>query len=309
MQTEEFKMKNSAKHPTRRRAGAGLRRWSVRGFGTAVILPFAVCLLPYLAQAYPPAPDGFVYGLVVDQYGVPLTDTSAQVLLQTAGGAQVAAAIQPNLAVGVNYLLQVPMDAGMTPIPYTTNALIAGTPYKLYVVENGVTNLPIEMATVTPLFGKPSQITLQNLTLGTCTVGDGIPDQWAELFLQQLGINLPLASINPNADYAHDGRTLLQEYLLGNYPSNPTNTFNVSLVSLNAGSAVLAFTTMSGRTYTASGSTDLQHWTALSFSVPAQGTNTMTSFYAGSIQPLQIQTVQPGGVPKMQFFRLQLQLQ
>ena len=307
MQTEEYKMKNSAKHPTRLRTGAGIRRWSVRGLGTAVILPFAFCLLPYLAQAYPPAPDGYIYGLVKDQYGMPVADASVQVLLQTPGGVQLSAAIQPNLAVGVNYLLPVPMDGGLTPIPYEAGALTTGTAYKLYVVSGGVTNLPIEMLTASPTVGNPAQMTVQNLTEGTDANGDGIPDQWEEVFLQQLGINIPLASINPNADYAHDGRTLRQEYLLGNYPFNPTNTFNVSLVSLNAGSALLAFTTMTGRTYSAQGSPDLQNWTALSFSVPAQGTNTMTSFYAGSIQPLQIQTVQPAGVSAMQFFRLQLQ--
>jgi hypothetical protein len=268
-----------------------------------------LCLGLPVARAYPPAPDGFIYGQVKDQFGTPLTDTNAQVLLESSSGAQVLTYIQPNLAVGVNYLMRVPMDAGLTPNPYVANALTAGTSYKLYVVQNGVTNLPIEMMVATPVLGNPSQMAVQNLTIGTDANGDGIPDQWEELFLQQLGINIPLADINPNADYAHDGRTLLQEYLLGNYPYNPAGNFSVQLVSVNAGSAVLSFTTMTGRTYTAFGSTDLRNWTSLSFSVPSLGTNAMASYYAGSIQPMQIQTVQPAGSPRMQFFRLQLQVQ
>lgn len=274
-----------------------------------VLLAVALCLVMPEAQAYPPAPDSFIYGLVKDQFGTPLTDTNAQVLLQSSAGVRVITYIQPNLAVGANYLLRVPMDAGITPVPYTSNALTAGTSYKLYVVQNGVTNLPIEMVAATPVLGSSSQMAVQNLTIGTDANGDGIPDQWEELFLQQLGINIALADINPNADYAHDGRTLLQEFLLGNYPYNPTNDFNVKLVSASAGSAVLSFTTMTGRIYTAFGSTDLRNWTSLSFSVAAQGTNAMTSYYASSIQSVQIQTVPPTGSPAPRFFRLQLQIQ
>jgi hypothetical protein len=137
--------------------------------------------------------------------------------------------------------------------------------------------------------------------------GDGIPDEWEALLLQEIGANISLTNLNPNADYAHDGRTLLQQYLLGNYRFDSGDNFKVTIVSQNAGSAVLFFTTMTGRTYTACGSPDLQNWTSLSFTVPAAGTAAATSYYAPGIQPLQIQTVQPANGPQMQFFRLQLQ--
>lgn len=259
------------------------------------------------AQAFPPAPSGVIYGLVKDQWGTPLMNTADTVLLQTPAGVQVSAAIQPNLAIGVNYALEVPMDAGTLPTPYVANALTAGAQYKLYVVVNGTTNLPMEMVAAYSSLGNPAQLTLQNLTLGTDANGDGIPDQWESNFLASIGVAIALANINPNADYANDGRTLLQEYLLGNYPFNPGNNFAVTLVSQNAGAAVLAFTTMTGRTYAVNGSPDLKNWTALSFTVPASGPNAMTSYFAGSIQPLQIQTIQPTNSPTLQFFRLQLQ--
>jgi hypothetical protein len=157
------------------------------------------------------------------------------------------------------------------------------------------------------VLGIPASQTLQNLTLGTDANGDGIPDQWETNFLASLGLNIPLSSINPNKDYSGDGRTLRQEYLLGDYPFNPGYNFKVSIVSQNAGSAVIAFTTMTARTYTVSGSSDLQNWTPVSFTVPANGSAVMTSYYASTIQPLQIQTVQPTNAPAEQFFRLQLQ--
>jgi len=70
---------------------------------------------------------------------------------------------------------------------------------------------------------------------------------------------------------------------------------------------VLAFTTMTGRTYTASGSPDLKNWTPLNFTIPALGPGAVTNYYSSVIQPLQIQTVQPTNAPTMQFFRLSLQ--
>jgi hypothetical protein len=277
-----------------------------------LIIGFRVALLAGLlvapaARAFPPAPDGVIYGMVKDQYGTPLMNTADTVILRTPSGAQVAAPIQPGLAIGVNYILHVPMDSGSIPGPYVANALIAATPYQLYVSAGSTTNLPIEMVGISPLLRKPAQLTVQNLTLGVDANGDGIPDAWEALFAQEIGANVALANINTNADYAHDGRTLLQEYLLGNYPYNPGNNFLVKIVSQDAGSAVLAFTTMTGRSYTAFGSTDLNNWTPLSFTVPAAGPAVMSTYYSPSIQPMQIQTVQPTNAPQMQFFRLQLQ--
>ncbi len=300
-------MKNSAKHSSRRRTGAAIRRLSGRSLGAAVILHLAFGIFPNIARAFPPAPDGIIYGVVKDQYGTPLMNTGDTVILQTPAGVQVAAPIQPGLAIGVNYMLRVPMDSASIPGPYVANALTTATPYRLYVSVGATTNLPIEMIGASPLLRAPAQMTAQNLTLGTDANGDGIPDAWEALFLQQIGTNVALANINTNADYANDGRTLWQEYLLGNYPYNAGNNFTVNIVSQNAGSAVLAFTTMTGRSYTAYGSADLKNWTALAFTIPAAGPGSMSSYYSQTIQPLQIQTIQPAAAPQMQFFRLQLQ--
>lgn len=271
----------------------------------AVALTLAM-FLP-AARAFPPAPDGLIYGLVKDQYGTPLMNPADQVVLQTTNGIQVVAAIQPGLAIGVNYALDVPMDAGVTPDPYVTNALVAATPYKLYVTVGTVTTLPIEMMGSYAILANPGQQTVQNLTLGADANGDGIPDQWEQVFLSEIGLNIPLASINPNKDYKGDGRTLMQEYLLGNYPFNPSDDFSVQIVSQSAGSAVLGFTSMLGRSYTAYGSPDLKNWTPLSFTVPASGPSVINSYYSSNIQPVQIQTVQPTNAPTVQFFRLELQ--
>ena len=257
-------------------------------------------------QAFPPAPNALIYGMVKDQYGTPL-NSGAKVILQTPSGAQVVGNVQLGLAVGINYAVSVPMDAGTIGGAYTAKALVPTTLYKLYVVTGTKTNLPLEMVQGFSSIGIPASQTNQNLTLGVDSNGDGIPDAWETVFLAQIGTNVSLSQINPNADYAHDGRTLLQEYLLGNYPFNPGDNFKVQMVSQNAGSAVLAFTTMTGRAYTVSASADLQSWTPVPFAIPASGPTAMNAYTAPSIQPIQIQTVAPADGPMVKFFRVQLQ--
>ena len=275
-------------------------------FSALLIASLVVTLACLPAEAFPPAPSGLIYGLVKDQYGMPLSDPNDLVILQTPAGIQVSSSIQPNLAIGINYAIQVPMDAGLIPPPYVSNALTTGTQYKLYVVISGVTNVPIEMEGAYLTLGDASQQSLQNLTVGGDINNDGIPDAWEAAFLTSVGANVALTNINPNAIYTSDGRTLRQEYLLGNFPYN-AKAFSVTIASLNAGSATLAFTTSAGRTYTVFGSTDLKSWTPLSFTVGSTVGGAVTSYYSPSTQVIQIHTVQPTNSPANQFFRLLLQ--
>jgi len=270
------------------------------------MLALLALLLSRLAVwAYPPAPDILIYGMAKDQNGNPLINPADLVILQTASGTQIVANIQPNLAIGVNYAMQVPMDSGTIPPPYVSNALISGTSFQMFLIVGSVTNLPIEMQGTHLTLGAPSQLLAQNLTIGPGLDASGVPLQWAEAFVASLGLNIPPGSINPYAVYTPDGRTLQQEYVLGNYPYQ-TNAFSVSIVSQSAGAAVLAFTSMAGHTYTASGSSDLKNWTPLSFTIPATSQTNLSSFYSSTNQPLQIQTIPPGSTPQIQFFRLQL---
>ena len=279
----------------------------------AVIVMALLAMLLHLpaVRAFPPAQDCLIYGVVKDQYGTPLVNSAARVLLVSSNGTQLATSIAPGLAIGINFALSVPMDAGVTPDPYTPNALTAGTPYKLYVVIGSTTNLPIEMTKMAngyALMGQPAQQTRLDLTLGVDSNGDGIPDAWEKEFLASIGTNIALANLNLSADYAHDGRTLKQEYLLGNYPLNPEDSFNVRLISLEGSAPLLEFTTMLGRSYAAFGSADLKSWTALSFTVPADGQNAAVRsyYYAPDIRTLRVRIIVPSGAPQMQFFKLQL---
>jgi len=275
------------------------------------VLPvLAAALLGCLpAWAYPPSPYHLIYGVVRDEYGTPLMNDQAQVLLVSTGGSQSQTTIQPNLAVGVNYQLQAPMDTLLKPDLYRPNALAVGAGFRMYVVIGNVTNVPIISTSTTNYLGQPTKMTRIDLTLGLDSNGDGIPDAWELAFLAAIGSNLTLADLNAGLDVAHDGRTLMQEYLLGSAAFNPGNPFAVRMVDFNAGAPILEFPTEISRSYTVLGSTNLQQWAVLPFRLPSEGPSavTRTNFTASVVQTLQVQVVTSGPGPRAQFFRISSQ--
>src|SRR5579862_7988424 len=88
-----------------------------------LVLPaWLLCLTA--ARAFPPAPDVVIYGMVKDSLGTPLVNPADQVILQTPAGVLVTGTIQPGLAIGVNYTVNVPMDAGTVAGSYNAHALV-----------------------------------------------------------------------------------------------------------------------------------------------------------------------------------------
>ena len=266
-------------------------------------------LLTGPALAYPPAPFHVIYGTVRDQYGTPFTSPSTLILLETPTGVRITGSVHPGLAAGVNYQIDVPMDAGLTPDLYQSSALVAAAPFKLYVVSGGATNVPLQMTGSFSLLGKPGQRTRLDLTLGVDSNGDGIPDAWEQAFLTTIGSNLSLSNLNANLVLTSDGLTLWQEFLAGTYPFDPTEPFLVRIVSVTAGAPLLEFTTMTGRSYTVLGSSDLNQWTPLSFQVPAEGASGAIQqfYYAPGIKTVQVQVLPDSAGAPMRFFRLMLQ--
>lgn len=280
-------------------------------FGFQISLPILPVLAAALfgclpAWAYPPSPYHLVYGVVRDEYGTPLTDGQVQILLVSAGGSQSQTTIQSDLAVGVNYQIQVPLDTLLKPDLYRPNALAVGAAFRLYVVVGNVTNVPIVSTSTTNYAGQPTKMTRIDLTLGVDSNGDGIPDAWELAFLAAIGSNLSLGDLNANLDVAHDGRTLMQEYLLGSAAFNPASPLAIRMVSFNSGAPILEFPTEANQSYTVLGSTNLQQWAVLPFRLPSEGPSGVirTNFAASLNQTLQVQAVPSGPEPRAQFFRI-----
>ncbi len=275
---------------------------------TFCLLLVAAALGDVTALAFPPAPYHLIYGMVRDQYGTPLTVPQDQILLETQSGVTLPVNITPGMAAGINYEIKVPMDAGLTSDLYQANALLYATPFQMYVVIGTTTNIPLQTLTNHMALGEPGQSTRVDLTLGVDSNGDGIPDAWEEAFLASLGLNIPLSALNPNLDLAHDGRTLLQEFLLGDYPFDPNQQFQVSIVGMNGTAPIVDFPTMTGRSYILLGSPDNKNWEPLPFNLPtdAPGT-THTFYYAPSIGTAEVQVIPPAGATNGLFIKMLLQ--
>jgi len=279
------------------------RRWA----GSCILLTIMLACL--LARAYPPSPYHLIYGIVRDEYGTPIMNQQIQILMVATNGTRNSTAIQPGLAVGINYQLQVPLDTLLKPDLYRSNALPTGAGFQIYVVVGNTTNVPIVSAGASTGLGGPAKMTRLDLTLGVDSNGDGIPDAWELAFLASIGSNLTLAQLNAGLILTPDGRTLWQQYMLGTYPFDPENPFSVRMVDFNGGAAILEFPTMTGRSYSVLGSTNLQQWAVLPFRLPAEGVSALqrTNYTASVIQTLQVQVIQSGAVPKFQFFKIGLQ--
>ena len=261
------------------------------------------------AFANPPAPFNLVYGLVRDKYGTPLTATSAMVLLETPAGTVISAPIVPGHAPGVNYRMKVPMDSGETPVVYQATAQFAGAPYKLFVVVNNATNLPIEMTGNFASLGKPGQTARVDLTLGVDSNGDGIPDSWEYAFLTALGLNIPLSELNANSILTNDGLTLRQQYLFGTYPFNPSAPCLVTFSGFIGEYADLKFPTITGRYYSVLSSTDGKKWSTASFFLPGddQSGPPRTYLYASGIGTGEVYVVPLPSLGQSLFYRILVQ--
>jgi hypothetical protein len=252
------------------------------------------------AFAFPPAPHHLFYGMARDEYGSPLPD-GAVVILETSAGVQLKTTVTSGLEPGVNYRLEVPMDAGLTSDLYKPTALKPYVAFQFKVVVSGVTNLPIELKGNFAQMGQPGQRTLLNLTLGEDTDGDGLPDAWERL------INPDISKVNPGTDADGDGLTNLQEYLAGTYAFDPADGFTLTITGLNNGKPVMKFLAIRGHTYTLLGSDDLKTWAPVTFYIPAEGEGGLSheDFTANDVRPVEIEADVSGTAPT--FFKLMVQ--
>ena len=260
-------------------------------------------------QANPPAPYNLIYGVVRDAYGTPLTAANAQLILSCPGKPALTAGVLPGYAPGVNYQIKVPMDSGYTPDPYRPNALSTGLPFKISVVINNATNVPIEMSLNYATLGQPAKATRIDLTLGVDSNGDGIPDSWERAFLAELGLDLPLSAVNGDSLLSGDGLTLRQQYRYGSYPFNPSEPCVATFAGFSGGSPVLRFPVITGRFYSVLASADTKTWVTVPFQMAGElpSVPSRNYYYAAGISNTEVRVAPPAGAARMQFYRILVQ--
>lgn len=257
-------------------------------------------LLCVRGLAYPPAPHHLLYGLVRDQYGSPIQMAGAEVILVTASGVELKTKITASEP-GVNYQLEVPMDAGLTSDVYKPTAMQPTMPFRIKVVINKVTYLPIELNGKSAQIGQPGKRTRLDLTLGEDKDGDGLPDAWERI------INRDITKVNPG-DVNANGLTNLEEYLTGTYALDSSDGLKLSIQGVLNGEPVMTFMGVTGHSYILLGSMDFETWTPVKFIIPAEGASApvRSSYLAVKVAPIQVAAVRVGTAAVPTFFKLEI---
>ena len=264
---------------------------------------FLLLFLAARGHAIPPAPHHLFYGMVRDEYGTPLEAPGTQVILVSGSGQQVKTLLNPGVQPGVNYKLEVPMDAGLGSELYKPTAMQPTMPFRMLVVINGRTNLPIELKGNFAQMGQPGKQSLMNLTLGEDTDGDGLPDAW------ERQINSDISKVNPG-DFHANGLTTLQEYLAGIYPVQDSDGLRLTISGFQEGEPLMSFLAIQGRSYSVLGSTDFKTWTPVSFRIPAEDNATSAAhayYQATEVKAVELKAVTAEVTPVPTFFKLLVQ--
>jgi hypothetical protein len=242
------------------------------------------------AYAYPPAPSHTLYGMVRTDQGAPLAAGQGIVIVYR-GTQEVARGFtDPLIGPGLNYDVNVPIDAGILPGLYQPDAVTPGTAYSIKVIIENVAYVPIQMATPgTHRMGEPAGSTRLDLSLGIDTDGDGLSDAWERSLIAAdlTGRLRTLTDITPHGDIDGDGLTNLQEQALGASPNNSGDGVKLEVIELVGTSARVRFIGVKGRTYGIKASADLTTWAPIPFSLQLGGT-TGTDFLAVETKPIHV---------------------
>ena len=225
----------------------------ILGFDRFILLACAALAAP-VAEVYavPQAPV-ITYGLVRDEYGVPLSKASAARLTLVKEGVSpevvcATCAVGDYAIAGMNYRLSLEIDSEG---PTRAYAATVGTPMR---IRAALGDADVGL-TPTPVFATPAQGTKQRLdyTIGTDADGDGLPDAWEKWVLELAGRPSDAAAVaafRPNDDADGDGMTNRAEYLAGTDPFLATDLLEIVAIARDATPrAAVTFTTALERKY------------------------------------------------------------
>lgn len=280
-----------------------VRRWLLAG-----VLGWS-----FAAVAFPPVPPHQIYGLVRDRIGNPL-DGGAVVILEASSGVKIRGDVGLQKESGVNFRIDVPMDAGLTADVYRPTALQPTAPFRLRVQVGSVIYLPMEMTGDASRLGLPGQKTRFELTLGVDADGNGLPDDWEKAVAAYLRQRWVAGAMRPDDAYPGTGMTYRQVYLAGVYAMAPKEGLALSIVPRAGRAPTLAFTAVKGRTYSIQGAASVGQWSPVAFRVAGStgvGTDSdpVLSYFARDTRQLEVEVpaASDEGAGASAFFRLMVE--
>ena len=236
-------------------------------------------------HAFPPAPHHLFIGMVRDEFGNPLHDSDANILFMTPNGSVIATPVRLDTTPGVNFRLEVPMDAGVSGEPYSPTAMERSMPFEIWIEVGGILYSPLEVVADFTRLGAPGQTTALDLTIGIDLDGDGLPDAWEEALLAALGEEGSAGSVDPDGDADGDGLSNRDEYYSGNYAFDKNDGMSLTITGVESGNPRIEWLAIRGRSYSVVASTDLQEWLPVVFNVSGrEGEGVFSQFHAEEIQ-------------------------
>lgn len=278
---------------------------SLRFLRRAFLVVLLAGLIPGAAVAFPPLPHHTVYGLVRDEFGNPLTASGAELILDTLSGTSLSTSVVAGLEAGVNYRINVPVDAGLTDDLYRPTALRPTAPFRIRVKIAGRTYVPLEMKANMAQLGQPAQSSRVDLTLGEDTDGDGLPDAWERSVIAAGKLGVPISGLNPNDRLNGNPLSVLQAYIAGTYAWDPKDGFRVDIVQFEGLNPVLEFLALRGRSYSVIGSDDLATWVPVPVQVQGASASGTVNFYQSSqLKQVRVTVPADSGKAPPKFFKL-----
>jgi len=238
-----------------------------------------------------PQPMIVYYGQAKDGYGWPYTKDATVILLSGTNECtrhSIAGALSP----GVNFALYAPLDDSRDTNRYVRNAVRTGEVVSI-VVQDRYGQKTIMESSAVPAVTKPGDILLINVTAGTDSDGDGLPDEWEQEMLDW-GSNPSVTSlwdITRSGDYDGDGQSNGDEYGAGTFAFLDYDYFFVDhLAKTSGGRFKLEWLSVRAKTYNVQCSTNIPAgiWEDCEYSLtetgtlrvgPTEGDGTWFSFY------------------------------
>lgn len=236
----------------------------LRNFGFALLALFT----SGIALAFPPAPDYSIYGDVRDEFGYLIQPGTASVVFYHAGKEVQRYPLTGAVNSSYTYQIRMRLDMNRTgTIAYSSSTVSTGANYTLAVDMGGVLYYPIEVKTP-PTVGSPAGRRRLDLTIGSDTDLDGLPDAWEENQLYNAGLlTFDLGWITPTGDFDGDGVNNLDEYIAGTYATDATETFYLKITQVTKERSDFEFFTITSKVYRLEKSNDLKSWTPAEYTV------------------------------------------
>ncbi len=158
-------------------------------------------------------------------------------------------------------------SGGVTALPLSPSSvtLTEGSFVGYLTITQAAENVTVT-ATQNTASGTSSSFTVNN---GTSTTNDGLPDSWKSAF--GLSTTANIASVDSDGD----GLTNLQEYAAGTNPASSSSALRITSMSTDASTGfTMNFSSIAGKLYRVSESSDLATWTPLSPHILATTTGT-----------------------------------